>query len=86
MSPRMRGCAKCGSKRGGLPASLLSKEENEMKTVEILSKAGVIAVRERDLRSYRSRGCTMRDGSEIVTVEEKAAAKKAKENKKKPKE
>jgi hypothetical protein len=89
MTPVMRGCAKCGKRRGVVPASFLPRE-NEMKTVEVLTKAGIIAVREKDLKMYKARGCTMSDGIEIETLEERLAReeaeKKAKTNKKKPKE
>jgi len=90
--PIMRGCAKCG-KRRAVPASFLN-ESGKMKTKEILGKGGVEAVRVSDLASYRARGYTNLDGSEILLegekkkeekkpAKKKAASKPEKENKEK---
>ena len=70
----MRGCPKCKKPRA-LPVSF-SQEGNEM-TIEILTKAGLTAVRESDLAMYKSKGATMPDGSAIATQADKAEAKKA---------
>ena len=53
-----------------------------MKAVEILTRAGLQSVLEKDLARYKRKGATMPDGSEIVTPQE-VAAKAAAEGKKK---
>lgn len=58
-----------------------------MKTIEILGPGGIIAVRECDLKSYKSRGFTMCDGKEIKIAapkDEKPATEKFKKKPAKP--
>ena len=75
--PIMRGCTKC-KERSAARISALYDEEKRMKTVEIMGKPGVIAVPEKDLGHYKSRGYKMVDGSEIKIP----GAKKAEPEKK----
>lgn len=49
----------------------LYDEEKEMKTVEILTKAGLQKVPEKELSHYKGRGATMPDGKEIKLPESK---------------
>jgi len=46
-------------------------EEKKMKTVEILTKAGLQKISEKELSHYKGRGATMPDGSEIKLRGEK---------------
>jgi len=57
-----------------------------MKTVEILTKAGLVKVPEAELSHYKGRGATMPDGKEIKLPEPKKAEEPKPEKKTEKKE